>query len=468
MALLAVPSIDQNPLTNLWSEQDTAIYNSLPFYFAQEQYRKGKMWQCYSNMVNERPWQQNMGPIMKSVRKEPSPNLRQFANPKVIGITPLVDYITTRETTTQAQVCWHQFKSPVFNFYQDFTTFFNDHVQYTLNDINDKVMRFRELFYRTQFLYWSRYIYICDDTQGTYLVEAPVGIPLPGTNVTATGTPTKDDAFWINMALRVGNRGASGTGGTLDLINTERVCNILSDDLRIPPFEGTEVSKRDKLADGKYLLSMGASAYRQWTFDPYLRKNRPIQLDIVSQKFHGTPFDDVTVQFDVLPLRFNIKTTNDTPAITWPEPETIEMNPNAPNFQETIPNPLYSRGFPAGTQQDPNVAQFEIGFIAGEVGYRGLKVGMPPGPWSKKYEPEKLRAMNWNGEVLMTDNVLSLDDAGKVIDNNQFKHNLQLISEATFGCLPVEFRSVTPILYRRTKGPFASEPNVTVQGTAVG
>src|ERR1700748_1510085 len=108
MASTIVPNIDAAVCAQ-WTQQDINLYNTLPFYLVKMSLKYYKNFSIWPEFCGKVAWQPNMGPIMRMVSKEPSPNFRQFAFPNAICSVPLKDIMDVRERTVDAQVLRHRF-----------------------------------------------------------------------------------------------------------------------------------------------------------------------------------------------------------------------------------------------------------------------------------------------------------------------------------------------------------------------
>lgn len=431
MAQITVPSIDQSFVGD-WTEQDINLYNKLPFYLANIQAKHKKWWATWTKAVGKLKWEANQGKTLRAVRKEPSPHIRTFAFPNELDVMPTRDVIGHREMTAETVVRWQDFESLMFSFVPDFRDFMKNHVGFAAKDINEKILRFNDVFIRSEIWHKSPYVFV--PGAATELQSAPVG---PGNNTyTAAGSK---NAEWAKAIL------PSGNPNGLSVAALGRLVSIASEDLGIPYFSGGDMPKENEGLDGKFLLICSPEAYRSWTFDPYVLTNRPLSMNLVSDTFKGSPFNDLVVRLERFPIR--IAAADASGNVTFPGPETFESNSSAVNYGQTVPNPAYS-----GT----NSAEYEVAFLVGGDGYSAIDVGMPPSAFTSGYEPSNFKKMKWNGEITITKDFLvpALDAGGLTrYESNKYGRHLQLIGTLACGVLGYNTRNVIPIIFKRFRGP---------------
>lgn len=422
MAQITVPSIDNNICTG-WTEQQIDLYNKLPFYLVKMQLYYMKTWSVWPKLVGKIKWQPNMGTTMRRVSKEPSPHLRQFAFPNAICDAPLKDVMDVRERTVDASVNWHQFESLIMNYCPDFRDFMTDHVMRTAKDINEKQIRYNDVFIRGNIFHQSPYVFLPNKVNGE-LVTAPMG------NGNTAGTSGKTTAFLQANLPLIGNPGNLS-------VNAINLCmNIMETDFRMLPFSGSQMNE-DAPPDGKYVLVISGEAYNQFIYDPWVLANKNIQLDVVKETFKGDLFGRITCKLEDMPIR--IKADG-----TFPAPEVRELNPDAFNYGESVPNPDYVN------------APYEVAFmVSGMKGYSAIEVGAPPKEFAGRGMPEGFGKMFWNGEQEITKNlILPCNDAdgNRQYDTNKYGRYLQIISAMTFGIVGEQKRSIIPIIFKRWRG----------------
>jgi hypothetical protein len=424
MAQLEVPAINVAACSG-WSELDRSLYNKLPFYIAKMQLEHRKTWALWSKLVGKKRWTANMGDTLVTVSKEPSPHLRQFAFPNLIADMPKKDVIALKERKAAAKVRWHQFESPVFNFLPSFQDFLTDHVDRTIEDISEKQIRFEDVFIRGHIFHQSPKVFVCNGGGGDGpLVTAPQG---DGDDAGLTGKSTA----WLQGILPT-----IGNPGNLSVINIALMASIMETDLRILPFKGTLTPGGDSAPlNGKYLLVCSGEAYNAFQFDPWILSNKDHNLNIINNGFKGDLFGRVTCRLEDMPIRMKADGT-------FPAPEVSEVNPGAENYGESVPNPAYV------------TAPFEVAFmVGGHTGYKSIDVGPPPKHFASSKMPKGWGDMSWNGEIIITKNVLVPCPSGDTViqETNKYGKYLQLISEVTYGIIGDQKRSILPIIFKRKR-----------------
>ena len=456
MASTIVPNIDAAVCAQ-WTQQDINLYNTLPFYLVKMSLKYYKNFSIWPEFCGKVKWTPNMGPIMRQVSKEPSPNFRQFAFPNALQSVPLKDIMDVRERTVDAQVLRQRFESMVFNFYPSFRDFLKDHVDRTNMDIIEKIARYNNVFIRGNIYAQSPYVVIPNPAAGaTQLVAAPMDIPtttfdtvnlktiFTGSSVTGPDVvggvnqfSGAKDSNWMQAQFP-----QIGAPGNLSLNVLNLALNNMETDLRIPPFFGTGMPQGDNMRlSGNYVLVTSGEAYNQFIYDPFLLSYKSIDLNIITEDFKGSLFGRITCKLEDLPIRI----AKDG---SFPTPETRELNPAAFNFGESVPNPLYVS------------APYEVAFLIGygDGAYDTIEVGPPPKDFAGNGMPKGFGNMFWNAETIITKNLLTtcLDTNGNtVIDTNKYGEFLQIIAQGVFGIVGKQKRGVLPIIFKRFRGAVA-------------
>lgn len=409
----------------LWTEVERTLYNQLPIYMAERQVEYIQMYDKWGKLLRPQKWSPNMGNIMKGVNKVKSPVLRGQFLPNVITTMPRKDVVEVRETGEQVQLYRHDLDSNIFQFLPSFQDFLTNHVDAHEEDMTEKGMVLKDLFYRTAIFHGSPVVYICGATPG--LVSAPYW---KSPNIALSKTQA-----WIQSII-------PQVIAPLTLEHTKRLGTIMYTDLAVQPYTGKVLPDG---TDGsglkqKYCLMTSTEVWDSFTdTGTYLLANKKLDLDIVTGPFTGSLFSRWTSMFE----RFEMRIAEDG---TIPAPETTQENPDEYNFGEPVPNPIWVN------------APIGVAFGIGYEPYKAINVGAPPSLFANGggggMTMAKFNGMDWSGKITHTRNVLvnSLDQSGAVVlDTNKRGEYLQLVSDLAMGILPNQRRAVVPILYLRTR-----------------
>lgn len=420
-------SIDVPRAARLWTEQDRNLYNRLPIFFTKRQIDYIKRYDTWVKLLKPKAWQPNMGFTMRGINKVPAPILRAEAFPNPLTETPKKDVIELRETKEDVQIYRQLFESDIFDFLPSFADFL-EHVEGHSDEIAEKVITYKDLFYRTALFHMAPYVYICNPTDNQPETRiAPVW-------VSPTITRAKTQA-WLQAMIPI-------IGGGLSLENLKKLGTIMYTDLGATPFSG---SVRPDGTDGsglteKYALVSGREVWDGFTDQgngAYLLANKALDLDIVTGGFTGSLFGRWTTRHE----RYEMRIAADG---TIPPPETVEENANQHDYGDTVPNPNYVN------------APIGVAFAVANEPAECLRIGPPPSKFAdgSSMSMKEFNGMDWSGKVHGTRNVLvpSINEAGAtVMDTNKRGEKMQLWADAVMGLLPMRRRHIVPILYIRER-----------------
>ena len=421
--------LDRTRAQSLFEEQNPDLFNKLPVFFAKNQADHLKWHGRWNKVVGKIPWQKNMGTLMRGVRKEPSPILRSQAFPALRNAASLKDVIQQRETTEDASVYKHDFESRLIHWLPSEEDWMTNHVSFGMEDINEKIQIYHDMFVRTFIFHASPKVWLCgatssDDGTGE-LKDAPHF-------TSPTMAETKSAAYRTDAIAQ--------TLSPLTLQQLRKIGGKMRTDVGVTPFSGKV------LADGtdgkalamKYCLIAGQEVWDSFADDQHLLDVKTDSLDIVTGPFQGSLFGRFTALLEANEIR--IAADGSIPA-----PESVVES--GYNTGESVPNAAYVN------------APIGVAFVCGGQGYRSLQVGPPPGSWTNT-TLKKFANLSWNGRTEITQNVL-VPVAGDIqnapgaatFDTNKRGDYIQLIASLVMGVLPSRRRNIIPIFYiRRAAG----------------
>lgn len=444
MPLGQIPAINAN-ICSGWTEQDINLYNRLDYYLAKMQVDRRPEFTVWSRFLGKRKWTPNMGSTMRSVSKEPSPHIRQFAFPNEITTAPKKDVVDIRERRVDEQVYRHRFESLIMSYVSSFRDFLTDHVDATGDDIMEKMERFEDIFYRGRIFHNSPHVWLAGHSPETDV--APMGL---GNDA---GTDGKTSAYLQQAVAKIGDV----TPGYLSFETLNKLVTVLENDIGALPFKGSALPKQDQGMSNQFCLVLSSEAFNQFTFDPWLLANKNCQLDIVNDRFRGSIFGRITTLIEKNPLRVAIDGTFPAPEIRvggniaagGPIAASGIGNTEVYNLNESIPNPSYT------SMDDQTGCPYEVAFLVGAQAYEVIDVGPPPSQFASNGMPKGFGKMFWNGEVQITKNIMipCIDSQGNTQwVPNQYGEYLQFISQVTYGMLGKQKRWIVPILFKRKRG----------------
>lgn len=424
---IPMPAIDQNVVTS-WNEIEQNLYNSYPFWLAKYDIAHRKTYATHSRLAGKKKWERNHGTVMRGVRKEPSPHLRQEATPQELHKVPQKDIIDVQEMIIETTLKRMRFESRVIPFYPVFNDFLRDHLVATSTDIIQKRQRFEDLFCRTCAFHQAAAVFVANGNP-----EVLTNVPMwNGKDVTDLAAQGK------NQGWRQATLATLGVPGNLSIVNVFNADSYLREDVRAVAWSdgGSGMPKDDNPMPGKNVLVLSNEAYNQFRFDPFLLDNRRIDLDIVQHGFKGSIGDNVVCRVEDLPLRMHIDGT-------FPVPEQRITNADAYNKNESVLGTAYKD------------APYEWAFLYAADAFDMLDVGPPPSEFTGDSEPKGFANMFWNGEVRFTKlfNIPYTDENGaSYMEFNTYGEHMKAICQLIMGVLFTQRRNVLPILFKRTRG----------------
>lgn len=438
----AMPALD-SPAFTTYSETEQNMYHSYPFWLTKYVLSMRKYFATHSDMVGKQRWTPNMGGVMRGVRKESSPHIRQEAAPRELSQVPKKDILDVFEPQIEATLKRHRFESRIFDFYPSFVDFMKDHVKATTIDIAEKLQRYEDIFVRTGIFHMSPYVFVCNRAGGE-VVQAPMWDGKSMLNLpreTTEGTVGKTIAFRQSLVPNIGQP------GNLTLVNAFLADSYMREEIRAAPYSGGSNKPKDNGAlAGMNCLVLSNEAYNQFRFDPFVLAYKSLSEDLIHKGYTGAISENLVCKVEDLPLRMLADGT-------FPRPQTRELNADAYNYGETV------------NLSDYNQAPYEWAFLYASEGYKSIEVGPPPGEFNgSDVEPDNFKEMFWNGEIKLTKDILIpvaldtdiLDGTNSGIatgwETNAYGEKMKAICQVALGLVGTQRRYVMPILFRRKRG----------------
>lgn len=422
---MTIPSIDQN-ICGQWTEQDLDLYNKLPYYFAKSTTQFRKFWNTWDKLLGKISWTPNMGEIMRTVMVEPTPVMRQWAAPALLRETPRQDVINVRERTVDTKIRIQQFVSPHIRYLSTFQDFLKGNIKPTRENLDRQIVIFEEQFYRSYIFNWSPYVYVAG-----YGLVSNCPVADPAYDLSAGKT-----LAWLQAQV------APNVKSHLTLRELFKAMTDAEEILGMTPFEGSGQPGGDNgPLNETFCLVHQPATWNSFLDDPWLKENRPLNMNIVTDSFKGMLFNKIRCKAERYGMR--IKMAADF-GCTFPAPEEVELDANSPEYLRTKPALDYAKN-----------AQLAVSFLVGGSSYDMLEVGPPPSEFTGGGIPEGFNKMNWNGMVQMNKNFLvPCKDANgnNTYDTNSWGHYLRLQAEAALGIRGCNKFNVLPIIHARREG----------------
>lgn len=442
---MTIPSIDVNTC-GTWTEQDINFYNKLPFYLAKATTQFRKYWPTWPKLLNNIPWTPNQGDTMLSVMVEPTPVLRQGALPPLLREMPQQDIVNVRERTVPAKLRSKQFLSPHFNYLPAFQDFMRGNIKPTRENLDRYMLIYEEMFYRWHIWGMSPYVYFA----GTGNLVAAPQADLDNNNA-STGGAAKDNA-WIQNQLASPSVGGKMTNLTFKELF--KAMNLFEQESGATPFEGSGQPGGDSgPLNEMFALVLSSVTWNEFLDDPWLKENRPLNMNIVTESFKGNLFNKIRCKIERYGMRLKIgdgygpggtDKNGNANSTYFPGPEIVNVNPNDPEYGRTLPNKEYGSG-----------CQLAVSYLVGGPSYDIIQVGPPPQEFASGAIPEGFGKMNWNGQVIMTKNFLvpCIDANGNnTLQTNSFGHYLRLQAETALGIVGRCRWNILPIVHLQKTG----------------
>ncbi len=426
---------DLPPTANVWDQQSVDQFNKLPVWMAMQQVNRLEYYSRWRKKYKKLRWKPNMGSLLQSVIAEPSPITKQSATPRNITEIALRTQVSHYERSNSGRIKWQKFESPQFNFLPSFQDFRTQQIPFATEDLMKQIAVYYDNFIRWQALQQAPFVYVVNNvTNG----EGPY---IPAVYGEATDTSSPKDAGWFaNMLLKVG----AGSGGYLDYKQICALRDYAEVRAGIVPWAGMPGTPgENEVARKKYMLTGEKTIYSGLAFDQHILANRPLAMNLLNSTFSGVISDNVNFLEEFYPMRFLEDGTFPQPEI---EVELPALTYGATARYEVMPYEPYTSA-PGG-----------IAFFEGNEPFEDLEIGPPPAPFNQKnLSMDKFVKMRWNGEVTLTDNLLT-NLGSNQFDTNKYGEYLQLIATCTMGIIAKTSRYCLPVIYRRKLGPSLTLP----------
>lgn len=427
-----------------WGVQDVERFNKLPFYMARQQTVQIPYWSRYKDIFAKIKWKTNLGDTLVGVVSEYSPKTTQVMKPNFITSTPLKTVASHFERSNTARIYRHKFESPQFNWLSSFRDFQTGQLAFASKDLNRQIAFGYDDFVRWQIIQISPAVYAVG-ADVPYITNVPVGPPGEGILV----DPKTTGVFAAIIAQ-------IGQDGYLDFRNICALRSHARNTMGMVPWDGAPEAPGDNsILTGNFLLMGDPCIYEAMQFDEHALNVRPLAMDLLHKGWTGVIADNIIFRAERYDLRFLADGTLPAPEIevvygangTITSGSSEITNPGGAARIEVLPNPAYTS------------APFGCALFMGHQPYESIDIGPPPSEFaSAKLDTTRLSKMNWNGEVMLTDNLL-INYGGasglsiETMDTNKYGEFLQLIAQVVLGIIPKTSRFAVPVFYRRNIAP---------------
>lgn len=347
----------------------------------------------------------------------------QQAFPTSMCTMPSTNVVTSAQRTVTLSMYRKRFESPELCWHDDFTMFMKNRVAKKLQEMNEEMLRFKSIFYRTYMFHNSPSVAFLGGQ-----VQVDEGAPAGVGN--ALGTTGKTNAYLANQISNM-----TGNMGRFTLSALRSLSGYLADANIMPAQTGMQ--KENAAIDDKYTIMIENSEYRGLADDPLVcrQSNASIaDFNLVNGSFRGM----LLGQFNVMPHNRGLR--------IWVNPDgTIEF----PRMEEIILNGPY-KGRPRTTDKYAK-AQIGVGFIIGDKGYSIVDPGAPPEGW--KQMDSKGNGIMWHGRPVLTDRFMvdCIDPVTEAVTRefNTYGDKMKWIAEDKMGIVGLVPHNVLTFLYLR-------------------
>lgn len=417
----ALPVTDQN-IVGRWTQADVDRFEKTPYYNAKAEVLHREKWKGIGRLLTASvPWTPNQGSIQRRPAITGSPVVRQQARPRaLVQGDPLTDMPDTSETKHDLLVYEHEFVTQHFNYLPDFQDFFGSHLKPSHDALLRDITIFEDLFYRTSIWEHSPYIYVC----GVGLIEAPTP-----ENLFMTTKGKTDEWLLANVFKPVIEK-----KGYFSLQELYNIIHGVSEEIGMIPYAKEANEANDNIPlDEQYAAMISKEVWLNWVEDPWVKENRPIDMNIITKGFEGNFFGQCRAMRQTYPERYLINAGFTTSTLPAPE-------------ERIVNGPLNGRI--RRTDDWRRNAQIEVSYIFGAPGYSKLKTGPTPATFAQARDG---KPFNWNGKPILTKDFLipRTDVNGQrreVVNNGRF---LRYETTLAMGIARDNPQQVLPVVYLR-------------------
>ena len=440
MAITQLPALDANPYDR-WPVQDQDEYHRLPYWLVQNTIQRRREWLTWPKLFTKKSWKPNAGEIMTSLQIEPAPIRRTSFYPALIGSRANIDVVNFGEREVQARLHRHKWASPHYSFYPSFADFVADKFAPAADSLERIKMHAEEAFYRTIAFQKAPWVWIC----GYGAVPAPSSI----TEVTSDNVPKSDNWILAHLA-KCGTNTLSETGGykgpngdgTLSFQELWAAQSFFRTVMGATPYSGSGLpSGMSSALNEKVCLLTDQRQWDQFVDDPWVRENRPLDMNIINGSLKGDFWGRVTSMLENYGWRWKAAVDDGAQSLTWLEPEEVETNADHVLYKRTGPGKAYNA----------DATHMLSGLFGGKFA-EIIDAGPPPMQFARKTGSYVTGPMQWNGQIWQTDQftVPGIDAAGNEVTElaSTWGEYRRLQAQTTYGMLIKDHFNYLPILHK--------------------